>query len=495
LHWLEALPQALTRSHAHLNLVHAWALVHCAQPGAAEARARQAQALLEGDQGQLSGQVQAVRTLISNSRGDHARTIALARRALERLPQDDHTRRGIVALELGLAHAALNDFPAACAAFDQSIATGLAAGNAAIAVLALSGRAELQALQGELAQAQRSCQQALGQAAAWTQRQGRPLSFAGDAHVCLGQLLYERDELDAAERHASRGVTLSRQRASLTLLVRGYAILSLARQARGDPAGASQALDEAEQALASASAAARQIQSAEPGLWLTLVDEALARHKANLWLLQGNVQGAARWARARGLRADDKPHDFLAYLTLACLLLAQQKPAAPLLKRLLQIAEAQGWTGRVIKTLVLQACALQAQDNPQQAQVVLSRALLLAEPKGYVRPFLDAGAGIQALLRQAAGRDSASYAAQLLANPGASSFVLCPLSLTQRELQVLQLIAQNLPNQEIADKLFISINTVKTHVKRIYAKLDAHDRFQALQRAAELDLFPPTPRD
>jgi LuxR family maltose regulon positive regulatory protein len=440
-----------------------------------------------------------VRTLISNSQGDHARTITLARRALERLPQDDYTRRGIVALELGLAHAARNDAPAACAAFDQSIAIGLAADNAAIAVLSLSGRAELQALQGELAQAERSCQQALRQAAAWAERQGRPLTFAGDVHICLGQLLYERDELDEAERHASLGVTLSRQRGSLALLIQGYAILSLARQARGNSAGANQALDEAEQALASAIAAARQIQSAEPGLWLTQVEEALARHKANLWLLQGNVQAAARWARARGLRADDKPRDFPAYLTLACLLMAQQKPAAPLLKRLLQIADAQGWMGRVIKTLALQACALLTQGHPEQAQVVLSRALLLAEPEGYVRPFLDTGACIQALLRQAAERDSASYAAQLLAkcderrtlSPVALSFVLGSSSLTERELQVLQLIAQNLPNQEIADKLFISINTVKTHVKRIYAKLDVHDRFQAIQRAAELDLLPP----
>ena len=197
------------------------------------------------------------------------------------------------------------------------------------------------------------------------------------------------------------------------------------------------------------------------------------------------------------------------YLVLARLLIAEKRPteALALLDGVLPMMERRGRIGRVIEIQVLRSLAFQALGDVAQAMDALERALSLAEPGGYVRMFVDAGEPVGELLRQAAARGIAvEYANRLLAAlqgetkdegrktdadsspvPRPSSSLVEPLS--EREIEVLRLLTTSLSSTEIAEELVISVNTVRSHVKSIYAKLDVHSRYKALARAKELNLL------
>ena len=192
------------------------------------------------------------------------------------------------------------------------------------------------------------------------------------------------------------------------------------------------------------------------------------------------------------------------YRVLARILIAQGRldETARLLQRLLEIAETGGQTSRTIEILMLQALAFQAGDDTPRAMAALERALTLAEPGGFIRVFVDEGPPMARLLHKAAARGIApEYACRLLAafpvaepeQAGPSktqafkSELVEPLS--EREFEVLQLIAAGLTNPEIASRLFLALNTVKAHTRNIYGKLNVHSRTQAIVRAQELGLL------
>jgi LuxR family maltose regulon positive regulatory protein len=178
--------------------------------------------------------------------------------------------------------------------------------------------------------------------------------------------------------------------------------------------------------------------------------------------------------------------------------------AQRLLERLFRAAEAGGRTGSVIECLMLQALAHQAQGDLSAARAPLERALRLAKPEGYVRVFLDEGAPMARLLREAhAFGRLPGFAGQLLAaiepgQPTAAANLPRPASpapqpllepLSQRELEVLRLFQADLSGPEIARELVIALSTLRTHTKRIYSKLNVNSRRAAVTRAAELGLI------
>ena len=220
---------------------------------------------------------------------------------------------------------------------------------------------------------------------------------------------------------------------------------------------------------------------------------------------------ARNWARARGLAVDNDLSYLreFEYLTLARLLISEYRrhrsagailEAMRLLGRLLKAAQKSGRLASVIEIQILQALAHQARSDPPLALLALQRALVLAEPQGYVRIFVDEGAPMKQLLSAAAARGMLpGYVARLLAvfEPQThmaerKSFPRHPQlieTLSQRELEVLELLSHGLSNREISERLFIALNTVKGHNRKIYGKLQVARRTEAIARARELGLL------
>ena len=241
----------------------------------------------------------------------------------------------------------------------------------------------------------------------------------------------------------------------------------------------------------------------------------IAALKTRVWVAQGRLGEALDWARRQGLSAEDDLsylHEF-EHITLARVLLARYesdhtdrslRDEIGLLARLLKAGEEGGRTGNVIEILILQALAHHAKGDLSAALLPLGQALLLAEPRGYIRIFLDEGSPMGQLLREAASRRIMSnYTSKLLAvfelqeqgSASVSPITASPISqsliepLSQRELDVLRLFKTELSGPEIANQLVIALSTVRTHTKSIYNKLNVTDRRAAVKRAIELGLI------
>jgi LuxR family maltose regulon positive regulatory protein len=355
---------------------------------------------------------------------------------------------------------------------------------------------QVQRAQGHLDAALATYRQALEAPGAGS---GQPPSYLGMAHVGLAEVLYERDELDAALGHATQGVALCRQLAFTQPLATGLAVVARIRQAHGDTAAALEAMGEAGQVELSPQV-------------IALLNP-VPSQRARLLLAQGDVSTAAQWAKEAGLSPDDEP-DYPrepAYLVLARVLLDQDRPgpALTLLRRLLVAAASQGRTGSIIEIQALQALALAACGDHTGALDALTEALTRACPQRYIRVFADEGAPMHALLaRPTAQQDQRTpargvhpgYLAALLracgntgaARPRGRAAAAPGLAepLTDRELQVLRLIAAGRSNQRIAHDLVVTLNTVKRHVTHVLGKLGAANRTEAVARAQQLGLIP-----
>jgi LuxR family maltose regulon positive regulatory protein len=231
----------------------------------------------------------------------------------------------------------------------------------------------------------------------------------------------------------------------------------------------------------------------------------LAALTARVWVAQGRLGEALGWAHERGLSAEDE----LSYLrefehiTFARLLLARSmqdravgstREAVGLLERLLKAAEEGSRTGSVIQILVLSALAHRMHGDVPAALAQLKHALTLAEPEGYVRVFVDEGPSMVALLEAAARHGTApNYVGRLLAALGRAErapvrqALVEPLS--ERELEVLHLLATDLDGPAIARELVVSLHTLRSHTKNIYAKLGVNNRRAAVRRGEALDLL------
>jgi LuxR family maltose regulon positive regulatory protein len=324
-----------------------------------------------------------------------------------------------------------------------------------------------------------------------TDREGSVRRGAADMHVGMSELLRERNDLEAARRHVLTSQQLGEHSGLPQNPYRWRVALARIREVEGDRDGAVELLDEAERVFNSDySPEVRPV----PAL------------RARVWVAQGKVRDALGWARARGVSADGEVSYLreFEHLTLARALLAHHSAegaepslsdATRLLERLLRAAEDGSRTGSIIEILAVQALALQARGDIAAGLAALERAMTLAEPEGYVRVFVDEGAPMTALLKAAArGGRPGSYVRRLLAavrpsEPGTPvrRDVIEPLS--ERELDVLRLLGTDLNGPDIARTLIVSLNTVRTHTKNIYAKLGVNNRRAAVRRAAELDLL------
>jgi LuxR family maltose regulon positive regulatory protein len=278
--------------------------------------------------------------------------------------------------------------------------------------------------------------------------------------------------------------------------------LAWIRQWDGDPAGAREAMT----------------QAVEIGLAADVADliNPIPARRARLLLIQGDVEAAAAWTVERGLGAGDDPEYAWepAYLTLAAVLRAQGRAAeaAGLLERLHARAKKQDRAGSLIEIQALRALALADMDDEPGALSALATALRLGEPHGYIRVFANEGRSMAALLERLSsgplvsgqdGRSSVAYIARLQRAIEADAERLVGSSrarargsvpglvegLSERELEVLALLAAGRANREIADELYVTLHTVKKHITHILGKLGAANRTEAAARARDLGLL------
>jgi LuxR family transcriptional regulator, maltose regulon positive regulatory protein len=496
LRWLEALPAGAKRRRPRLFLQHAQALVLIGQPDDVELLLKEAERAAEApgqDRQFLLGFASAVRSWRARLRGDVPSAVELARRALLLLPDEEGHLRNFAAVSLGDALRAAGDLSAASEAFAEATETGREAGHVYGTLNAMVWQARVHAEGGRLREAEEAYRRALR----FVTEEGVELfPPAGVVHIGMADLSYERNDLDGAERELKIGIKLAEQTKEVSNLVWGYVTLSRVRRARGDEDGA---LETARQAERVARTSGAELQMALIGAWM-----------ARLVLARGDLAEVASFEQQRAAITDNASRALRTVdrLTSARLLHARgrYREELRLLEESRESAEMAGRTDDLVGILTLQALARWAKNDKEQAVSILTQALAMAEPEGYVRTFVDEGPAMADLLsatlevRQRghadpARRVPARYLAKLLAvlaredaAPAAGQQLHEPVP-SERELEVLALIASGESNQEIASKLFITVATVKTHINNLYRKLGARSRTQAVARAREMNLL------
>ncbi|HET6966444.1 MAG TPA: LuxR C-terminal-related transcriptional regulator [Acidimicrobiales bacterium] len=420
------------------------------------------------------------RAALAQARGDITGTVAHARRAADISGPDDHMSRAGAPGFLGLAAWAAGDIDEAVDCFGRTVRSLQRAGAVADALGATVVLGGLWMAGGRPDEARRAYEAALETA---ERRAGPVLSTAGDLHVGLADVLREQGDLDGAEAHLATARELGDRASLVENRHRWFTVMSAVRRARGDLEGAVALLDQAEALY-------------RPGFFPDT--RPIPASRARLLIEQGRLDEAWAWSTDHRVTADDEA-SYLAEFNLLTLarLLNQADPvgAAALAGRVLVAAEAGRRAGSILDALVVAAAAHRKQD---EAIETMERALELGGPAGYVRLFLDEGPAVTELLQLVAARKStvADVAEGLLRVPAPAptppviTVGLGPNeALSERELEVLRLLATDLTGPDIARHLYVSVNTLRTHTKHIFTKLDVNTRRAAVRRASETGLL------
>ncbi|HEU0000118.1 MAG TPA: LuxR C-terminal-related transcriptional regulator [Ktedonobacteraceae bacterium] len=479
LDWLESLPEMVLNARPSLWVRYASLLLVNGQTTGVEEKLQAAETALQGTEmddkiRNLVGQIAAARATLALTRYQPETMIAQSRRALDYLHPHNLFLRANAHWTLGIAYLYQGDRAAARQALTEAIALSQAAGSIFTTILATIGLGNVQEADNQLSLAAETYRRVLELTG------DQPLQIIYEAHLGLARILYEWNDLDAAEQHGQQSLYLARQYDRvIDRFILCEVFLARLKLARGDVVSAAALLAETSQ-------------SARQKNFVYRIPEVAAAQVLTL-LRRGNLAAAAHLAQAHDLP-----------ISQARVYMAQGDTHAALavLESWRRQVEAKGWQDERLKVMVLQAIALQAHGEKDEAVQLLSDALALAEPGGFIRLFVDEGLPLAHLLSKAATRGmTPDYIGKLLAAceaegqksedtsslPPSARLLIEPLS--QRELEVLHLIAQGLSNQEISERLFLALDTVKGHNRKIFGKLQVERRTEAVARARELGLF------
>lgn len=516
LQWLERIPDELIASHPQLCLAHAWTLANMGRFQEAEARLTQAEASFDPQDQILArtilGESALVRASMAMLLDDTPRTIEYGEKALELLPPEQTNALGLTRINLAIAYTWLGNQAAAYRLLHEARVIGEKTGDTNLRFMVELARGRLEQGQARLKLAKASFARGLALARV---SGGEELPSASAAHFSLGLVAYQQNDLDSAIAHTLLGIEQSNAWWVRDELIKAYGTLASAYRARSETRAMDDALQKAD--------------GLSVGNYVGYFVGQVGLMPLREWLEQGKLPSVDRWIENSSLEqlvraaADTGTEKFNAtdqvMLHMRVRLLAAQgefAQARPFLARWVEWMQGRDWNWWLIPVAVLQALVEHALGDTVCAQSALAHALTLAEPEGVVRPFLDEGEELRAMISDLQGRlddyisDKSAvqrmqaFCTSLLAmfsgmrssSPaGAKSEIIHPPSkiliepLTKRELEILQLAAEGLSNREIADKLYLSIGTVKVHLKHIFGKLDVSSRTQASARARELNLL------
>ena len=506
--WLKALPDDAVRRSPVLSVFYGYMLMISGDLDAVSPRLDDAERALAAvphesarrwaeteELSTLPATIAVYRASVAQARGDVAGTAEHARHALDLAGPTDHLARGGAAGFLGLATWARGNVSSALETFTRAVASLHAAGALVDELSSTVVLADMWLAAGRPGKARRLYQRALQVAEA----HGQPVARATAAlHVGISEVDREAGDLEAAKRHLEAAAALGEHAPMTEGRYRWFVAMGRVADANGDLEEAITLLDKAEELY-------------RPGFFPDV--RPVAAMKARVRISRGDLSQAVDWAHERGVSITDDAGYLREFdhLTLVRLLIAQYRAhpdtgaldqATRLLDRLLEAAETSGRAGSLLEIRMLQALAHDARGHRPQALESLARALAQApEPGGYVRLFLDEGAPMRELLHDATHHGVAGgHARRLLLGLGAAAEAEAPgsgqrpppssaESLSDRELQVLRLLDSELSGPQIARELFVSYNTLRTHTKHIFTKLDVTSRRAAVCRARERGLM------
>ena len=492
--WLDTVPSDLVRTNPRLCLNYAWAVVlsgyrfNLAEEYLMYVDHWLAQPSAVGDlpstaeNRELRGRLCAARAYILRLRGDLLGAIAQANQALALL-QDGQLEQRTARYVLAQAYRYGGDTHSWSQVTTEmrlldSRSTGIGSD-----LVVIDNLAELQVAVGRLSQALSTWEWGLTLAA---ERDALQLPSTGNLCCGIGAVLYQRNRLAEALEQVSKGIELAQQGSLMDPLLDGYLTRAFIERAKGEPDKALNTLQIAEQL------------TYRPRD--TVKMSRIGAFRARIWLTQGRRDAAAEWAKASGPWPAEEPHyarEF-EFLTQARILIAtgRHRDALKLLEKAQVSAHEGGRTGSLVEIHALEALAFHAHNDLPKALQALEHALSLAAAEGYVRVFVDEGPQMAELLNHAASRGLASEFVDklLLAFQDASwteqAAIPAPTEpLSEREMEVMRLLAAHLTSTEIAQELIISPHTARTHIKNIYKKLDAHERDEAVEHARVLGLL------
>ncbi len=472
-HLLEQIPEEVTGERPRLCVAAARTLLSLHdKDGSLRWTERAEEATLAPD---VAARVAALRSYFARFQNDLPQAAALVETALAGIPETDLSWRSFATLNQASVQAALGDLIGSERAMKETIRLALAVGDPHTAAVSTCVLAEMSEVRGELDRARERFNEALtlsgplGRAAGW-------------ARIGLGRILYEQNDLTGAEREVTAGLALAERTHHLDGRLRGYIVLNRLRITQGDLPEARRLADRLTPVIDSAGLVTAQ------GLQAVI--------HARIAAAQGQWDEVARWAEQAGANP-------LEPSVMARLFQAQGRTDEALAMLDLQVSalKGRGVDGHLISIIVAQAMTRLAIGDEDGALANLAEALALGGISGHVRTFLDEGTPMAHLLRRAVAvgihRD---YAQRLLSHMAAAPAqapierrvaVAQPLldPLTDREMEILGFLAEGLSNQEIADRAFLAVGTVKRHVHNILGKLDAKDRVEALTKAHSLGLL------
>src|SRR3989440_5717361 len=474
--WLESLPRTTLDARPSLWVIYASTLLFGGQHTAAEQKLQAAEAAMprtepDDKTRDLIGRIASMRATLAVIQHDGEAIVAQSRRALEYLHPDNLRVRTATTWTLGYAYQLQGDRAAARGAYTEVIAIGKSFGDSIYTLAATINLGQVQEADNQLSLAAETYRRVLQLAG------DPPQGMACEAHLGLARILYEWNDLEEASRHGHQSAQLARQINVDTVAAYGVFVARL-KLVQGDVSGAAAALEEAEAFVH------------RHRFVFRMPDVAAAQ--VLLLLDLGHLAAAAHLAQTHDLP-----------ISQARVHLAQRDPSAALAVLLpwRRQVEAKGWADEQLKVMVLQAGALHMHGDKDQAVHLLCDALALAAPGGFIRLFVDEGPPMAHLLSEVEAQGMMpDYVGKLLAIlkadaqkrahtsslPPPAQRMFEPLS--PRELEVLHLMAAGLSNQEMCERLFLALSTVKGHNRTIFGKLGVQRRTEAVARARALGL-------